>query len=488
MILHCGGSTKKLAGGKGMAKHISTEVRKHIYEVVAELFKSLPNMHTLDDAEELAEEVRQLVGEIILEKSLIGMTGKATYKGPRLACECGGTMRFVGYRKRWVKAMVGETQIERAYYHCCACHCGIFPWDAEQGLTSKVGTPRFKGSVCYVMGVNTYSHGIGVISRLCDVIIEESSAEAIVLEVGANIRAKEKARVEQVKAQIERETAERLMVETPDCAPETPLELRPIVGKRIYLGVDAATAHIGGGWHNVQNGIVFTVKQDDEGKDTLFKRAYTAGQMDMETLGWRMRTLAAVWQERAYLERVFLGDGAHCNWELASLHFPNAIMILDFWHASGYIWALARKLYRQDDPKQKALGDKWAAQRLHSLKHEGPAPLLRALKRRKVKTEEQREALRTATVYFRNNRNRMDYPAHVAAGRMIGSGPVEAACKSCVECRLKGTGMRWAVDGADTILAVRTTILNGDDGRLSELARAALNATAIGQRSTVRVA
>ena len=111
-------------------------------------------------------------------------------------------MRSVGYRKRWVKAMVGETQIERAYYHCCACHCGIF-LDAEQGLTFKVGTPRFKGSVCYVMGVNTYSHGIGVISRLCDVIIEESSAEAIVLEVGANIRAKEKARELSRYAQIE---------------------------------------------------------------------------------------------------------------------------------------------------------------------------------------------------------------------------------------------------------------------------------------------
>jgi len=471
-----------------MAMHISTDLRKHLCDVAGELVKSLPVVSTLDNAEELAEEVRQIVGEVILERLLLAMTGKATYNGVRLPCKCGKTMRFEGYRNRWVKAMVGEVQIKRAYYRCCACGCGVFPWDAEQGLTGPVGTPRFKASVCYVMGVNTYSHGIGVISRLCDVKIEESSAEAIVLEVGANIRAEEKSRVEQVKAQIERETAERLMVDTPVCAPVAPVELRPVVGKRIYMGVDAATAHIGGGWHNVQNGIVFNVKQDDDGKDTLFKRAYISGQMDMETLGWRMRTLSTFWQVRAYLEQVFLGDGAHCNWELASLHFPNAIMILDFWHASGYIWALARKLYRQDDPKQKALGDKWAVDRLHSLKHDGPAPLLRALKRRKVKTEEQREALRTTTVYFRNNRNRMDYPAHIAAGRMIGSGPVEAACKSCVECRLKGTGMRWSKDGADAILAVRTTILNGDDGRLSELARAAITANAVGKNATARAA
>ena len=456
-----------------MAMHISADVRKHLCEVVAELSKSLPEVSTLDDAEELAEEVRQFVGELVLENSLMGMTGKATNKGTSLPCTCGKTMRFVGYRRRWVKAMVGEHRIERAYYHCASCGRGQFPWDVEQGLTMRVGTRRFKGTVCHVMGLTTYSNGVELISKLCNVTVEESTSEDIVVEVGANIRAMEKARVGVVQAQIERALAARLMLDPPDCAPETPLELRPVFGKRIYMGVDAATAHIGGGWHNVQNGIVFTVKPDDKGKDVLFKRAYTAGQMDMDTLGWRMRALAAAWQEPAYKERVFLGDGAHCNWLLASLHFPNAVMILDFWHASEYIWALSRKLYRQDIPKQKALGERWAADRLHSLKNDGPEPLLRALRRRKVKTEEQREAVRVALGYFMNNRDRMDYPAHVAAGRMIGSGPVEAACKSVVECRLKGTGMRWSEDGADSILAVRTTILNGDADRLANLARAA---------------
>ena len=75
---------------------------------------------------------------------------------------------------------------------------------------------------------------------------------------------------------------------------------------RIYLGVDGDRSHTGG--TTCKTAFVFTVEVDDEGKDTLFKRAYTAGQMDMENLGWRMRTLAAVWQERAYLERVFSGS------------------------------------------------------------------------------------------------------------------------------------------------------------------------------------
>jgi hypothetical protein len=67
----------------------------------------------------------------------------------------------------------------------------------------------------------------------------------------------------------------------------------------------------------------------------------------------------------------------------------------------------------------------------------------------------------------------MDYPAHLKAGRMIGSGPIEAACKVVVGQRLKQAGMRWTDTGADAVLAVRTTLLNGNSQRLTELARAA---------------
>jgi len=193
----------------------------------------------------------------------------------------------------------------------------------------------------------------------------------------------------------------------------------------------------------------------------------------METLGWRMRTLYETWQGRSYLERVFLGDGAPCNWKIASELFPEAIAILDFWHVSEHLGELSKELYRQDDEKQKALGKRWVDDRLSALKRKGPKSLMLALKRRRCTTAAQREAVRKELHYFKANQARMDYPAHIAAGRMIGSGPVEAACKSVTGGRLKGTGMRWSVDGADATLAVRTTILNGDAGRLVEFATAA---------------
>ena len=56
---------------------------------------------------------------------------------------------------------------------------------------------------------------------------------------------------------------------------------------------------------------------------------------------------------------------------------------------------------------------------------------------------------------------------------MIGSGPVEAACKSVVGSRLKGTGMRWSAAGADAVLAIRTALLGGEPARIAQSARAA---------------
>jgi hypothetical protein len=456
-----------------MAQPISTQARQDLLELVAGWCAHHVQAGSLEEAETLAEEARHLVGQAVLEAGLHSQDGKATYQGRHRPCSCGQQARFVGYRTRWIRCLCGEVRVQRAYYHCSACHTGQLPWDQEQGLTDKPETPRLKGVVCQVMGRLVYAEGVALLAALGRVCLEESTAEAIVREVGARLRAQELVRVETLKKATERAMAALLWVEQDAPAPSSARPVRPVQGQRLYVGADATTAHIDGSWHNVQNGLVFTVGPDEKGKDTLLERAYLAGRMDMDNLGWRLRTLATEWNVGAYSEVVFLGDGAPCNWNLAATHFPGAIPILDFWHASEHVWQVSRALYRQDDPAQKALGDQWAKERVESLKKEGPAPLLRALGRRQGKAQVQKEALRLARGYFTENAARMDYPGHLRAGRMIGSGPVEAACKSVVGVRLKQAGMRWSDAGADAVLAVRTTLLNGDGARLAELARAA---------------
>jgi len=334
-------------------------------------------------------------------------------------------------------------------------------------------SPRLKETVCQVVGRLSYGEGVSLLSELGVVDLEESSAEMIVEEVGVRLRAEEERRVECVEAAFARALSVRLMCEEEDSPTVELFPRRAVEGERLYVGLDAATAHIGGGWHNVQVGTIFTVRASSEGRDVLHERSYLAAQTDMETFGKKLRVRAEEWNIGRYTQKVVLGDGAPSNWNLAQAHFPTASHILDFYHVSEHVWNLSRILYRQDDAKDKARGDRWVQERLDSLKKEGPVPLLRSLKRRKGRTAEQQEALRKERGYMRNNRSRMRYPAYLEAGMMIGSGPVEAACKVVVGQRMKQSGMRWSVPGADSMLAVRTTLLNHDRALLHQMVRAA---------------
>jgi hypothetical protein len=60
--------------------------------------------------------------------------------------------------------------------------------------------------------------------------------------------------------------------------------------------------------------------------------------------------------------------------------------------------------------------------------------------------------------HFGAHKTKMQYAAFRARGLPIGSGPVEAACKTVVENRLKRSGMRWSQQGGQNVLNLRTAV------------------------------
>ena len=96
------------------------------------------------------------------------------------------------------------------------------------------------------------------------------------------------------------------------------------------------------------------------------------------------------------------------------------------------------------------------------LKHEGGPAILGRLRGLEVRGRAAREALADVTRYFENQSHRMDYPDYVAKGWAIGSGPVESACKTVIGQRMKGAGMRWGTDGADSVSHLRALFRSGD--------------------------
>lgn len=151
--------------------------------------------------------------------------------------------------------------------------------------------------------------------------------------------------------------------------------------------------------------------------------------------------------------RVVIGDGATWIWKLADELFPGAVEVVDLFHAKEHLSDVAKAVHGPTSD----LGRRWARDRHAELDEGRLDELLDALR---VHAEGNEEA-RRCHGYVTTNRHRMRYPEFRAQGLCVSSGVVEAGCKVVVGTRLKRSGMRWTLAGADAILALRACHLSG---------------------------
>lgn len=148
-----------------------------------------------------------------------------------------------------------------------------------------------------------------------------------------------------------------------------------------------------------------------------------------------------------------LGDGAPWIWNLAEAIFPGTIQIVDLYHAKGRLWDAAKAIYGAGSD----LAEQWAKQRRDELDRGELSRLVKALRAHACSNEQARQCL----LYVVRNRRRMRYPSFRTQGLCVATGVVEAGCKVVVGTRLKRAGMHWTTAGADAILALRCSLLNG---------------------------
>jgi hypothetical protein len=167
--------------------------------------------------------------------------------------------------------------------------------------------------------------------------------------------------------------------------------------------------------------------------------------------------------KKSYPEAKFVGiaDGAETNWKFLEKHTEE--QVLDFYHSSGYLVAMAEALYPDKKEKQK----EWLTEICHKLKHEeGVAgeflTLMRQLQSEKSHSKNITEKLQAAITYYENHQHQMNYAQYREKKYPIGSGVTEAACKTLVKQRLCCSGMRWKEKGAGIILSLRALVLTKD--------------------------
>lgn len=389
----------------------------------------------LQEIEEQVVRVLHDLGQTVLA----GLCQLAAPKRPQpdVACPCGATAGYLRMRPASVTTVLGTISISRAYYHCAACRQGQAPLDAQLQIAAG-GLSGGLNELLALLGAtqDSFAQATQILARLCLVEVCPNSARAASEELGALLSAHGEA----VVAQAE------LSHSPPAAATPAP--------PRLYLSLDGVLAHIhDAGWKEIKTGCVYSTRSRVSGKRPdrveihAEAQSYVAAMAPAERFGWQLWTEACRRGMTESSEVVVLGDGAHWIWNIANEHFPQAIQILDWYHASEYIWNAATAIYGEGS----ALRTAWAKKQLDVLWDGQVAQVLSVLEGYRGKGE----AVSDAISYYTTHQARMDYPAYRARGLQIGSGTIESSCKQLVSARLKLAGMLWDADGAQAVAVVR---------------------------------
>jgi hypothetical protein len=184
---------------------------------------------------------------------------------------------------------------------------------------------------------------------------------------------------------------------------------------------------------------------------------YTGAIEPAEAFGQRIYLEAwrRGWSRAA--KKVVMGDGAEWIWNIAQEHFPEALQIVDLFHARQHLWQLARALSPTDDVKQR----RWVMAQQPKLDEGQIEKLVHCLRSLEAPSPELAEKVSTEADYFEKNAARMRYLTFRRQHLFVGSGVIEAGCKTVIGSRLKQSGMFWTVRGANAILALRCCQISG---------------------------
>jgi hypothetical protein len=156
---------------------------------------------------------------------------------------------------------------------------------------------------------------------------------------------------------------------------------------------------------------------------------------------------------------ICLMDGQRSLWFRQRESLPDAIPVLDLFHATEYLWEAAYCF----EAKGSAAAEKFVQRYLRMLLEGKVKNVIAAMKRkRKSLTNKKRlKTLDKVIRYYTTNANHMKYDQYLIAGYPIGSGVVEGACRHLVKDRMERSGMRWQLEGATAMLKLRTVYING---------------------------
>lgn len=434
-------STCKGFEGFRMSAHDKLDECLEVLRPLFEREKS-PTLQEISDAlQEVKQELSGALVEGLTRELNQGLTQQETLPCP----QCGATVRKLRDISRTIETRHGKSVLSRPYYYCRSCGKSFWPLDEALELSSrrkqhdlqKVAL-KFLAKMPFEEASDLFFESTGV--RFSDHCMHElfasfaddmgpekviASAETMAKRIKEASRSGEKRPVVVVAMDGAH------MPTRPAGGRDTkrgPGEYKEAKGFRIYLNVGGRITHLAS-WHQIGT------------KEEI--------QKALELAASRIPT------DRVRIG--LIGDGAHWLWEVMEKAFPTGRQILDYYHVSEYIHAVADTQYG-DDPN-KALH--WVESTMARLCfQDGARHVIAGLRRMEARTTEAKKQIAKAIQYLERNKQRIHYRGDRIGGYPIGSGGIESANKFICHTRLKRSGAWWLKLNGNKMLAIRCAIVN----------------------------
>jgi hypothetical protein len=368
-------------------------------------------------------------------------------------CGCGQRMSSRGRRAKGLLTTLGAVPFRRSFYQCGQCQQGRFPDDERLDIVNT-----------------TYSPGVRrLMARAGSQTQFEQAAEDLLCYAGLQLESRE---VERVAEEVGREveawvSEEQAHIAQSGLSAPPPLEARTKfyisfdgtgvpVRKNELVGRPGKQADGTARTREAKLGCVFTqIGLDKKGRPQREPDSTTyVGAIESSTLfGWRMYAEALRRGLAQAKTVIVLTDGQRYNYTIAQIHFPEAVHIVDLFHAFEHLTLIARIFWGPEAETPQA----WRA----LLEAGDIGKLVRHAGKRLPSSAKSRKSLRKELGYFEKNAPCMHYAEYRKKKFFVGSGVVEAGCRTVIGERLKQSGMHWSVRGANAIIALRCCIMSG---------------------------
>ena len=342
-----------------------------------------------------------------------------------------------------VQGMFGSFELRRDYYYHAGKEQGHYPADSALGL--EVGyTPALAKLIC-LEGADeqTYLKAERHLEHTGGITVSARQIQRVVQRVGGAAqqwqeRPAEPGHCQRCEVPILYASADGTGV------PMVPEELAGRKGKQPDGKAKTRQVYLG---------CIFTQHRvDEKGRPVRDweSTTYLSSFKSIDQFGPLLRQEALRRGMGSAAKVVLLLDGANGLENMGKHNFKDCVQIVDFYHAMEHAGLVLSALIGKNHPDYKTRLRRWAKRLLKD-----KVQTLIEQTRQECAGKPQAPAVEDALHYFVSNISRMQYGTFRAAGYFIGSGVVEAGCKTVIGGRCKQSGMFWSESGAENILALR---------------------------------